>query len=136
MNKVVLSGRLTRDPEVRYTPTGKCVATFSIAVDRFRTADGKKEADFVPIVVWGKTAEYCGNYLAKGLKILLDGRLQIRSYEAKDGQKRWVTEVIADSIEQLEYKKTDSTATKDTGYQSDDLGSFGVDISGDDEIPF
>ena len=101
MNKCILVGRLTREPEVKYTPTGKMVATFTLAVDRGYQKDKEsKEADFVPIVVWGKPAEFCGNYLNKGSKILVDGRLQVRSYD-KDGQKRYVTEVIANSVDAL-----------------------------------
>ena len=77
MNKVILVGRLTRDPEVKNTTTGKAVATFTLAVDRrFKNKDGQKEADFVPIVVWGKQAEFAGQYLSKGSQIGVSGRLQ------------------------------------------------------------
>ena len=103
MNKVVLMGRLTRDPDVRYTQTGKVVTQFTLAVDRpFKSADGNKEVDFVPVVVWGKIAEMIGNGCHKGHRLLVDGRLQIRSYDAKDGTKRWVTEIIANSVEFIE----------------------------------
>lgn len=100
MNKTILTGRLVRDPEVKYVKE-KAVATFTLAVDRPYIKDKERETDFVPIVVWGKVAEFCGNYLSKGSKIFIDGRLQIRSYE-KDGQRRYVTEVIAHSVEALE----------------------------------
>lgn len=94
MNKIMLTGRMAKDPEVRYTDSGKVVATFSVAVDRpFSNEDGKREADFIPCVIWGKSAEFIGNNFKKGKWIELEGRLQIRSYE-KDGQKRYVTEVI------------------------------------------
>lgn len=111
MNKVILMGRLTRDPEVRYTQTGKVVCQFTLAVDRpFANQEGQREADFIAIVVWGKIAELCGNSLTKGQRALVDGRLQIRSYDAKDGTKRWVTEVIANSVEFIERKATGSGA--------------------------
>jgi len=103
MNKVILVGRLSQDPEVRYTKTEKAVASFSLAVD-----DGwgdNKKTYFVPIVAWDKLAEICGNNLSKGQRALIDGKLQIRSYEDKDGQKRRVTEVIAQNIEFLEKKR-------------------------------
>ena len=96
MNKIMLLGRLVRDPEVRYTTTGKVVCQFTLAVDRpFTNQDGQREADFINIVVWGKTAELCGNSLMKGHRVLVDGRLQIRSYDGKDGNKHYVTEVVA-----------------------------------------
>ena len=84
MNKVVLMGRLTKDLEVRYTQTGKVVTQFTLAVDRpFKDANGNKETDFIPVVVWGKAAELVGNSCQKGHRLLIDGRLQIRSYDAK-----------------------------------------------------
>ncbi len=125
MNKVILVGRLTREPEVKYTPTGKMVATFNLAVDRPYQKDKPKEADFVPIVVWGKAAEFCGNYLNKGSKILVDGRLQIRSYD-KDGQRRYVTEVVAHSIDSLESVKR-AAADADTEQVINEFG---------EEVPF
>ena len=106
MNKIILLGRLTRDPEVRYTSTGKVVCQFTLAVDRpFANQEGQREADFIPVVIWGKQGETCGNYLTKGQRALIEGRLQIRSYDGKDGNKRWVTEVIADRFEFIESKK-------------------------------
>ena len=92
MNKVILVGRLTRDPDIKSTTTGKAVANFTIAVDRrFKNKDGQKEVDFVPIVVWGQQAEFVGKYIGKGRQVALSGRLQVRTYEANDGQKRWIT---------------------------------------------
>ena len=88
MNKIILLGRLTKDPEVRYTSTSKVVAQFTLAVDRPYSKDKQREADFIPVVIWGKQAEICGNYLSKGQRVLVEGRLQIRKYEAKDGQNR------------------------------------------------
>lgn len=110
MNKAILMGRLTKDPDVKYTQTGKVVTQFTLAVDRpFKDAQGNKETDFVPVVLWGKTAELVGNSCQKGHRLLVEGRLQIRSYDAKDGTKRWVTEVIANSVEFIE-RKADAAA--------------------------
>ncbi|MDI6772343.1 MAG: single-stranded DNA-binding protein [bacterium] len=99
MNHISLIGRLTADPELRYTPSGKAVAGFSLAVDRrVASATGGKQTDFIPIVCWAKTAEVVTQYLTKGRLVAIEGRLQIRSYEAKDGQKRRVAEVIANGV--------------------------------------
>lgn len=103
MNQITILGRLTRDPEVRYTPSQKVVCSFTLAVDRpYRNDDGQREADFIPVTVWGKTAEMCGNNLAKGHRLLVDGRLQIRNFDGKDGTKHWVAEVVARNIEFIE----------------------------------
>ena len=135
MNKVVLIGRLTKDPELRFTPgTGMAVSTFSIAVDR-RTPnkDGVREADFIPIVVWGKQGENVANYMSKGRLIGVSGRIQTRNYEGKDGIRRYVTEIVADEVQYLNYKNN-STATNDNNNANyDDTWSNPVD---DDEIPF
>ena len=105
MNKIVILGRITKQVDVRYTPSQKVVASLTLAVDRpFTGADGKREADFIPVVIWGKTAEMVGNSCAKGHRLLVEGRLQIRNFDAKDGTKHWVTEVIANSIEFIERK--------------------------------
>lgn len=102
MNKIFLIGRLTKDPELRYTPSGAAVCSFTLAVDRrFTSQNGEREADFINIVVWNKTAESSAKYLSKGRQAAVEGRLQIRSYDDKDGQRRWVTEVIADNVEFL-----------------------------------
>ena len=106
MNKVILIGRLTRDPEVRYTQSGIAVCTFTLAVDRRfakRDAnDGRPTADFIPIVCWRKLAEICGNNLVKGRRVGVEGSMQVRSYDAQDGSKRYVTEVVADEVEFLD----------------------------------
>lgn len=99
MNKVVLIGRLTKDPELKFTPgTGNAVTTLTLAVDRYNTKTGQKEADFIPVVIWGKTAESVANYLKKGSQAAISGRIQTRLYDAKDGTKRYVTEVVADAF--------------------------------------
>jgi single stranded DNA-binding protein (ssb) len=101
MNRVQLMGRLTRDPEVKYTATGTAVAGFTLAVRRYTGANSQKEeTDFIDCVVWRVLAENCGNTLQKGQLVQVDGRLQIRSYEAKDGQTRRVAEVVANSVSQ------------------------------------
>ena len=106
MNKIVILGRITKQVDVRYTPSQKVVASLTLAVDRpFLGQDGKREADFIPVVIWGKTAELVGNSCAKGHRLLVEGRLQIRNFDAKDGTKHWVTEVIANSVEFIERKE-------------------------------
>lgn len=102
-NKVILMGNLTRDPELRYTPAGKAVANFSIAVNRrYRTDDQvREETDFFDIVVFGKQAENCSEYLSKGRPVLVDGRLQQRRWETDDGQKRSKVEVVAMTVQFL-----------------------------------
>ena len=147
MNKVILIGRLTRDPEVRYTQSGIAVCTFTLAVDRryARKAEnnGQPTADFIPIVAWRKLAEICGNNLTKGRRILIEGSMQTRNYEAQDGTKRYVTEVIADGMEFLDSR---NAASGDGGYphpasqagsgaQQPPADSFGPAIP-EEEIPF
>ena len=106
INKVILIGRLTKDPETRVLTSGSTVSTFNLAVERtFKSRDGEKETDFIPIVAWGKTAELCGQYLSKGRQTAVAGRIQTRSYEAKDGTKKYVTEVVAEEISFLTPKK-------------------------------
>lgn len=144
MNKIILLGRLTRDPEVRYTQTGKVVCQFTLAVDRpFANQEGQREADFIPVIIWGKQAEVCGNSLTKGQRVLVEGRLQIRSYDAKDGSKRWVTEVIANNFEFIERKG--DNATNNGGNRAPQnaapaagggMEAFGSAVPFDEEIPF
>lgn len=103
LNRIILIGRLTQDPELRYTPSGSAVASFTLAVDRQRTNQaGEREADFINIVVWQKLGELCAQYLRKGRLAAVEGRLQIRQYENKDGQKVRVAEVIADNVRFLD----------------------------------
>jgi len=110
MNKIILMGRLVRDPEIKSTASDKIVTTFTLAVNRrFKNAQGQNEADFINVVVWGKQAESCGNYLGKGQRAIVDGRLQIRSYEAKDGSgRRYVTEVIAESVDFIDFANSEN----------------------------
>ena len=105
MNKVILIGRLTRDPELRYTSSNIPTCTFSIAVNRnFTNQNGEREADFINIVVWRKQAENCKNYLNQGSQVAVEGRIQTRNYEDQNGQKRYVTEVVADNVQFLDTK--------------------------------
>ena len=135
MNRVVLIGRLTRDPELRYSPSGVAVTNFTLAIDRkFKNAQGEKETDFIPCVVFRQSAELCANYLAKGKLAAVDGRIQVRSYNDKDGQKRWVTEIVADDVRFLSPKEGGggSTESRSLGGNS----SFGHEVNLDDDIPF
>ncbi|APR02584.1 single-strand binding protein (plasmid) [Clostridium botulinum Af84] len=148
MNKVVLIGRLTKDPELKFTPgNGTAVANFTLAVDRRFSKDGQREADFIPIVVWGKQAESTANYMSKGKLMGVSGRIQTRSYEAKDGTKRYITEVIAEEVKFLEWgdkATTDSSYNNrsESSYQSgqnfENGNSFDDDIIpvDDGDIPF
>lgn len=139
MNKVILMGRLTRDPEVRYTGTNNqmAVARYSLAVDRRFKREGEPTADFINCVAFGKGAEFAENYLKKGTKIVVTGRIQTGSYTNKDGQKVYTTDVVVEEQEFAESKGASAGATtsaptgqKDTSFMNvpDDLGS--------DELPF
>jgi len=106
LNRVILIGNLTQDPELRYTPGGTPVVSFTLAVSRpFTNQEGERGTDFIPIVVWRKQAERCSEYLMKGSQVAVDGRLQVRSYEDRDGIKRKVSEVIAWRVEFLQRLK-------------------------------
>ncbi|MCR8634864.1 MULTISPECIES: single-stranded DNA-binding protein [Paenibacillus] len=103
LNRVILIGRLTRDPELRYTPAGVAVTTFSLAVDRpFTNQQKEREADFINIVTWRQLAETCANYLRKGRLAAVEGRIQVRNYDNNEGRRVYVTEVIADNVRFLE----------------------------------
>lgn len=103
MNKAILIGNLTRDPETTTTIGGVAKCAFTLAVQRrYANADGVREADFIPIIAWRQTAELCAKYLSKGRKVAVEGSIQTRSYDAQDGTKRYVTEVIADNVEFLQ----------------------------------
>ena len=130
MNHITLIGRLTKEPELRYTANGKAVCNFTLAVDRpFKGQDGKQEADFIAIQVWDKRAENCAKYLAKGKQAAVEGRLQIRSYEDNNGQRRWVTEVVANSVEFLTPSNTSKPA--------DDMSDLGQEVTFDsNDVPF
>ena len=105
LNYTVLIGRLTKDPELRYTPNGVAVASFTLAVDRPFAKEGQQQADFIPVITFNKQAENCANYISKGRMVAIEGRIQVRTYEDKQGQKRWATEVIANNVRFLDYGK-------------------------------
>ena len=124
MNVVVLSGNITKDPEIRYTQSGKAVAMLSLAVTRgWKKAEGSQypPSDYFNVVAWDRLAEFCNKYLLKGSRILVEGRLQSRSYE-KDGIKRYITEVVANDIEFAGSKR--NAANGDSSYESNDPAAF------------
>lgn len=147
MNRVVLVGRLTRNPELRYTPKGIPVATFTLAVNRnFKNGKGEQEADFINCVVWRKPAENVANFLGKGSLAGVDGRLQSRYYEGQDGKRVYITEVVAESVQFLEPKghrnsaplPADPPPTYNDGSGRDPFAKndeHPIDIS-DDDLPF
>ena len=141
MNRVVLVGRLTRDPEVRALPTGNSVATFTLAINRnFKNKEGNIDADFINVSVFGRQAENVGKYVTKGSQLGVDGRIQTRSYEAQDGTKRYVTEVIAESVEFMSSSRRDDSSapvnayvdTTSSVYMDQPSPEVGVDISTED----
>ena len=127
MNKCFIIGNLTRDPEARTTQSGVSQSTFDVAVQRrFKGQDGKREADFLTVVAWRQTADFCNKYLQKGRKVAVEGSIQKRSYKAQDGSTRYVTEIIADSVEALGGGQRQEA-------QPDSNGFTEVE---DDELPF
>ena len=133
LNTVVLIGRLTRDPELRYTPAGVAVCNFSLAVDRpFTNQRGERETDFVDIVVWRQQAETVSQHLQKGRLCAVQGRLQIRSFEGQDGQRRRVAEVVADTVRFLDRPKRDAGTPEERGGEA--APEFGDESGGD--VPF
>lgn len=132
LNRVILIGRLTRDPELRYTPTGVAVTQFTLAVDRAYKSDGQQEADFIPIVTWRQLAEACANYLAKGRACAVDGRIQVRNYENNEGRRVYVTEVIAEHVRFLESSRNQASRN-DAPPPQDDGAPIDVDM---DDLPF
>ena len=121
-------GRLARDVDARQTPSGKTVARFTLAVDRRqgKNTQGQQTADFFNIVAWERLADFCSNYLQKGTKILLEGQLQSRSYEAQDGSKRYVTEVVARDIEFAESKGSQSNTQQIGQIQGTEVEDFTI----------
>lgn len=132
MNRVILIGRLTHDPELRYTASGAAVASFCLAVDRtYKNSNGEKETDFINIVAWNNLGERCGEYLAKGRQAAVEGRLQIRSYGDKDGVKRTIAEVVADSVQFLSPK--DAVSKEDRDGLAASVASYHFP---DEDVPF
>lgn len=130
MNKVVLIGRLTRDPELRYTGSNIPVATFSLAVNRnFTNQQGEREADFINIVVWRKQAENVKNYLSQGSQVAIDGRIQTRTYDDQNGQRRYITEVVADNVEFLGSKNSTNNLNNANSSTSNNAGPTPYDFA-------
>lgn len=153
LNRVILIGRLTKDPELRYTPSGVAVTQFTLAVDRpFTNQQGEREADFINIVTWRKLAETCANYLSKGRLTAVEGRIQVRNYENSEGRRVYVTEIVSDNVRFLESasssnnnKGDGSSSPRKNDYGNNDNGNGSqdpfeddgkpIDIS-DDDLPF
>ncbi len=150
LNKVLLMGNLTRDPELRYLPSGQPVTTFTIAVNRnyvAQSGEKKEEVSFIRVVVWARRAEVCNEYLRKGSPVFVEGRLQSRSWEAQDGSKRSTLEVVAQNVQFLSRSKgteggapdADDGVFEESEAPSSSKGSAAVsnaDLQPDDEIPF
>ena len=152
MNKVILIGRLTKDPELKTTPSGTPTTTFTIAVDRnFTNQNGQREADFINCVAWRKQAENISRYCFKGSQVAVEGRIQTRSYDAQDGTKRYVTEIICDNVTFLgskssnqsnasyEYKEDmgSSSNIETTDLSEDPYANMGDEVAlTDDDLPF
>lgn len=121
MNKVILMGRLTRDPELRTTANQVPVCTFTLAVDRrFKNANGERQADFIPIVVWRKQAEFCSRYFSKGSRMAVVGSIQTRSWDDPEGKRQYKTEVVADEVYFTESKGRDTGASGTYDQPADD----------------
>lgn len=133
LNRIVLIGRLTRDPELRYVPSGHPVASFTLAVDRpFVNQQGERGTDFIDVVAWRRLAEQVTQHLNKGRLVAVEGRLQIRSYETQDGQKRKVAEVVADGVRFLDRKAVGAGATAEAPAQDGEPEP----AEGEDDVPF
>jgi single-strand DNA-binding protein len=139
LNKVLLIGNLTRDPELRYIPSGTAVATFTLAVSRVYkspTGEKKEQASFIRIVVWGRRAEVCGEYLTKGSPAFIEGRLQSREWETQEGQKRSTMEVIADNIQFLRMgPKKEGSSDKGSAPKAEDIDTINLSEINLSEIP-
>jgi single-strand DNA-binding protein len=136
MNKAMLMGRLTADPEMRHTTTGKSVCTFRLAVNRRFVRQGEEQqADFFPIVAWEKTAEFCNNYFRKGQQVAIVGRIQTRTWDDPEGNKRYITEIVAEEAHFADSKNssTNDNNNYNTSNMQDTGGFYPVE---DDELPF
>ena len=157
MNKVILIGRLTRDPELRHTPQGTAVCQITVAVNRRGAQPGQQDADFINVSVWGVQAENVARYMAKGRQVAVEGRIQTRNYDDKDGKKVYVTEVIATNVQFLDSKAASSDSavsntqpsnssdlnqpsiqnTSTTTVENDPFAAFGEKITiNDNDLPF
>jgi len=148
MNKAIIIGRLTRDPEMRTTSSGVNTTTFTVAVSRnYTNANGERETDFLNCVAWRKQAENIAKYCTKGTQVAVDGRIQTRSYDAQDGTKRYVTEIVADNVTFLGSKGSNNATDNYNGNNNSDIATtdisedpfkdFGEEVAlSDDDLPF
>ena len=136
MKKVIIIGRLVRNPEIRYTSNGICCASFSVAVDRRFKQDGQPTADFPRVVVWGKTAEFIEKYFSQGMKIALEGRIQTGSYKNKDDNTVYTTDIVAEAVEFVESKGASKSQNSEPP-KTDDDGFMNIPDGLEDEgLPF
>lgn len=136
LNRVVLIGRLTKDPELRYTPNGIAVTQFTLAVERPYKNDGEKEVDYIPVVTWRQSAEACANYLKKGRLTAVEGQIQVSNYDNNEGKRVYVTKVLADNVRFLESSKENKEAGSQ-GNKSDPFANDGKPLDlNDDDLPF
>lgn len=133
MNRAILIGRLTKEPELRATASGVSVCTFTIAVDRRFKQEGQPSADFIPIVAWRGQADNCGKYLHKGSQVAVCGSIQTRTYDAPDGSKRHITEVVADEVQFL--SKADNEAENGVKMDKNEYINS-VEPVGEEDVPF
>lgn len=135
LNRVILIGRLARDPELRYTPAGVPVGNFTVAVDRPPSQSGERGADFIDVVVWRKLAETCASHLRRGRLVAVEGRLQVRSFEAQDGQRRRVAEVVANDVRFLDRPRAEETGERALPGAEEPGGEF-EEFNLGEEVPF
>jgi len=135
LNRWIGIGRLTKDPDMRYSPSGVACTSFILAVDRpFTNSSSEKETDFIPIVTWRKLAENCAEYLRKGRLCAVEGRIQVRNYDNNEGKRVYVTEIVADNVRFLERPKENS---ENRGRSDDPFGDVGKPLDiGPDDLPF
>ncbi len=150
MNKVILIGRLTRDPELRYTPQGTAVCQITIAVNRRGVQPGQQDVDFINVSIWSAQAENVAKYMTKGRQMAIEGKIQTRNYDDKDGKKVYVTEVIATNVQFLDSKGSNASTsnssdlnqpstqnTSTTHVENDPFAAFGEKITiNDNDLPF
>jgi len=138
MNKVILMGRLTKDPELRYTSVNNtAVCSFTLAVDRRFSKQGEeKQADFFQIVAWDKQAEFCSKYFTKGLKVVVIGRLQTRTWDDNEGKRHYVTEVVAEELHFAESKKSQEFNEPRLAEPTTEPSDGFYPIDDDDQLPF
>lgn len=135
MNKAFIIGNLTKAPELKTTPNGISVCSFTVAIQRkYKGQNGERQADFIPVIVWRGLAENCAKYLDKGKKVSVIGEIQTRSYEAKDGSKRYVTEIIASEIEFLSPNPNAKSVDPGAGIPAPDEDAF-IPME-EEELPF